>query len=236
MPTVLVADDERLIVNLLRHSLQDEEYDVLTAGDGLSALRLARQHRPDLVILDIAMPGASGLDVCRQLRDDAILRDVLILFLTSRNAVADRVEGLEIGADDYLPKPFDTEELLARVRALLRRSTSDRTDDAPDSHVLRAGALELHPARCAVRVRDEEIELTPVQFDLLYHLMSHPNKVFPAERLLVEVWGYAPGTGDTSLVRWHVKNLRQRIEENPSHPKSLCTVPRQGYVLRSPED
>ncbi|MFO8081824.1 MAG: response regulator transcription factor [Armatimonadota bacterium] len=236
MPTILVADDETLIVNLLRRSLQGEEYDVLTATNGLSALRLTRRHRPDLVILDIAMPGASGLDVCRQLRDDAMLRDILIIFLTSRDEVADRVKGLEIGADDYLPKPFDTEELLARVRALLRRSTPDMADDASASHVLRAGALELHPARCAVRVTDQEAELTPVQFDLLYHLMSHPNEVFPAERLLVEVWGYAPDTGDTSLVRWHVKNLRQRIEEDPSDPRYLCTVPRQGYVLRSPED
>jgi len=164
VPTILVADDEALIVNLLRRRLQDEGYDVLTAADGLSALRVARQHRPDLIVLDIAMPGASGLDVCRQLREDALLSYVLILFLTSRDQVADRIEGLEIGADDYLPKPFDTDELLARVRTLLRRSTSAKATGASETHILRAGDLELHPARCAVAVLGEEVELTPVQF------------------------------------------------------------------------
>ncbi|MFW5869185.1 MAG: response regulator transcription factor [Armatimonadota bacterium] len=235
MPTVLVVDDEEMLVNLLRRQLQTADYDVLTALDGLSALRLARRHRPDLVVLDIAMPGADGLDVCRRLRDDPALSDVLILFLTRRDEVADRVEGLETGGDDYLPKPFNTEELLARIRALLRRSSAEIRANEPEEKVLRVGSLELDPARCVVRVAGEPVDLPPVQFDLLYHFMSHPHEVFASDQLLVQVWGYVPGTGDTSLVRWHIKKLRTQIEPDPSNPRHLRTVPRQGYVLTSPD-
>ncbi|MGI5819159.1 MAG: response regulator transcription factor [Armatimonadota bacterium] len=233
MPTVLVVDDEEMLVNLIRRQLASGGYDVLTAGDGLSALSVARRHRPDLVILDISMPGMSGTEVCRRLREDAMLADILVIFLTSRDAVEDRVKGLEIGADDYLPKPFDTEELLARVRALLRRKTRQGEAQSTAGQPLTVGGLELDHALCVARVRGETYELTPVQFDLLYHLMSHPNEVFSAQQLLAQVWGYAPGSGDTSLVRWHVKNLRERIEADPSEPEYLCTVPRHGYVLRS---
>lgn len=234
MPTVLVVDDEEMLVNLLRRQLDTQGYEVLTATDGLSALSIARRHRPDLVILDISMPGLSGLDVCERLRGDLMLEHILILFLTGRDEVQDRVKGLETGADDYLPKPFDTNELLARVRALLRRIRTEDEDRAEDA-VLHVGAIELDPAGCTASVSGDTFELTPVQFDLLYHLMSHPDEVFAADQLLVQVWGYAPGTGDTSLVRWHIKNLRNRIEDEPSEPKYLCTVPRHGYVLRSEE-
>jgi len=234
VPTVLVVDDEEMLVNLLRRKLCTQGYEVLTATDGLTALSLARHHRPDLVILDISMPGMSGLEVCKRLRADLMLEGVLILFLTSLDEVEDRVEGLESGADDYLPKPFDSNELLARVRALLRRSARGDAEDRDKQQVLRVGELELEPARCSAKLADESFDLTPVQFDLLYYLMSHPDEVFAADQLLVQVWGYAPGTGDTSLVRWHIKNLRKRIETDPSQPEYLITVPRHGYALRSP--
>lgn len=165
-----------------------------------------------------------------------MLEDLLILFLTQRDRVADRVEGLETGADDYLPKPFDTGELLARVKALLRRRKPSCATEQTGEQVLTVGDLKLDPARCTVEVDGETHELTPVQLDLLYHLMSHPGEVFGADQLLAQVWGYAPGTGDTSLVRWHIKNLRNRFEADPSSPKHLCTVPRQGYVLRKPSE
>ncbi len=231
VPTVLVVDDEKILVNLLQRQLRSEGYEVLTALDGLSALSLARRHHPDLAILDISMPGMSGLDLCTRLREDPTLEDLAILFLTQRDRVADRVDGLDSGADDYLPKPFDTTELLARVRALLRRVGSDGMEDDEGDRTLTVGDITLDPARCVVKCDDEEAELTPVQLDLLYHLMSHPGEVFGADQLLVQVWGYAPGTGDTSLVRWHISNLRNRIEDDPSSPTRLRTVPRQGYVF-----
>jgi len=231
--TVLVVDDEEILLNMLQRQLKSEGYDVLTALDGLSALSLARRHRPDLAILDIAMPGMDGLDLCRRLREDLMLEDLLILFLTHRDDIADRVEGLDVGGDDYLPKPFDTSELLARVRALLRRVPGGGHDAPTREQALCVGDLELDAARCTATVAERSLELTPVQLDLLYHLMSHPDQVFGADQLLVQVWGYAPGTGDTSLVRWHVKNLRDRLEPDPSNPKYLCTVPRHGYLVRS---
>ncbi len=235
MSAILVVDDEEMVLSVVQHALQDHGFEVLTASDGPTALNLARRHQPELVVLDINMPGMDGLEVCRRLRGDPVIGDVLILFLTQRDEVDDRVKGLEMGGDDYLPKPFDAEELVARVRAVMRRMSRVRRDETAEAQVLRVGGLTLNAATREAEVDGRRVPLTPVQLDLLYHLMAHPGEVFGAEQLLVQVWGYAPGTGDPSLVRWHMKNLRERLEEDPSSPLYLHTVVRHGYVVRAPE-
>ena len=234
MARILLVDDEDLIISLVRHTLRKEGHEVFVAQDGVTALSEARRHSPELVILDISMPNMSGLQVCERLRGDPKLADVPILFLTGLGSVQDRVQGLDAGGDDYLPKPFDVDELSARVRALLRRRTSHRRQTSPDN-VLEVGDLSLDARSRRVRVGDREVELTPVETDLLRYLMAHADEAFSSEHLLQEVWGYHPGTGDTSLVRWHIKKLRAKIEPDMQQPRYLRTAGRHGYILTSPD-
>jgi len=235
MARILLVDDEELVRSLVRRCLDDEGYEVWTVTDGMSALALARRHLPDLIILDINMPGIDGLEVCRRLRQDPNLRVTPILFLTERGAVKDRVQGLNEGADDYLPKPFDLGELAARVRALLRRAevAADEGSEGDGSASLTVGRLRLDLRSRQVTVGESSVTLTPTEFDLLHHLMAHPDEVFAAEELLEQVWGYYPGTGDTSLVRWHIRNLRAKIERDPAHPRFIKTASHHGYTVAS---
>ncbi len=234
MTQILLVDDEQDLVWALRHSLSDEGYEVLTAYNGVEALNAAQRHRPDLVILDIVMPRLDGLQVCRRLRRDPTLAAVPILFLTVHSAIEDRIKGLDEGGDDYLVKPFDLGELKARVRALLRRARS-ALEQGPEAEgmgpmlVVSSLALDLHA--CQVRVGSETVQLTPTEFDLLRHLMTHPGEVFSTQQLLQQVWGYPPRTGDPGAVRWHVKNLRAKIEPDPAHPVYIRTVHGHGYVF-----
>ncbi len=229
MATVLVIDDEDLVLSLLQRGLRAAGHEVFTANNGLDGIGMARRHSPDVVVLDINMPGVDGFEVCRRLREDPRLSDIPLLFLTKRGEVEERVRGLEAGADDYLPKPFDITELQARVGALLRRvRTTDRED--PRTH-LQVGELTLDRANRVARVRDRTVELTPVEYDLLDHLLAHAGEVFSSDLLLQQVWGYSPGTGDTSLVRWHIRNLREKIEDDPSQPRYIRTVSRHGYTI-----
>ena len=174
------------------------------------------------------------LRVCERLRRDATLAAVPILFLTARDAIEDRIKGLDKGGDDYLVKPFDLRELKARIRALLRRGrATSRVGLAPESHgsLLVLGPLTLDINTRRVRVDGDTRQLTPIEFDLLHYLMVHPGELFSSQELLQQVWGYAPATSDASLVRWHIKNLRTKIERNPAHPLHLRTVPHHGYTL-----
>jgi DNA-binding response OmpR family regulator len=234
MARILVADDEQDLVWAVRHSLSDEGYEVFTAYDGMEAMAIARRHRPDLIILDIAMPRLDGLQVCRKLRRDPTLAAVPILFLTVRNAIEDRIKGLDEGGDDYLTKPFDLEELKARIRALLRRrrfAPEGRPEAKGPGPLLVVGsfALSLHTRQ--VHVGEKVIQLTPTEFDLLHHLMAHPGEIFSSQQLLRQVWGYPPKSADPGLVRWHVRNLRTKIEPDPAHPVYIRTVPRHGYMF-----
>ncbi|MEA3401627.1 MAG: response regulator transcription factor [Armatimonadota bacterium] len=230
MATILVIDDEETVLAACQRRLRDDGHEVLTARNGLDGIGMARRHSPDLVVLDIKMPGVNGLEVCRRLRQDENLGSVPVLFLTGFSTVEQRVEGLDAGGDDYLPKPFSTDELAARVRAILRRA-GGRPEPTGDPSRIEVGALALERNTRRAVVDDRAVSLTPVEFDLLDHLMSHAGEVFSAEQLLQQVWGYSPGTGDGGLVRWHVKNLREKIEDDPSDPQYIKTVFRHGYTI-----
>jgi DNA-binding response OmpR family regulator len=234
MARILLVDDEQDLVWAVRHSLTDEGHEVLTAYDGVEALNVAQRHRPDLIVLDIVMPRLNGLQVCRSLRRDPTLAAVPILFLTVCSAIEDRIRGLDEGGDDYIVKPFDLGELKARVRALLRRARSALQGgpgpEDPDS-LLVVGSLALNLHTCQVRVREKTAQLTPTEFDLLHHLIAHAGEVFSSQQLLQQVWGYPPRTADPALVRWHIKNLRVKIELDPAHPVYIRTVPRHGYMF-----
>ena len=231
MAHVLVVDDEADLVWAVGHALHDEGHTVRVAYDGLEALEIARRQRPDLILLDVSMPRLDGFAFCQSLRGEPGLAGVPVLFLTGRNTVEDRVRGFDEGGDDYLVKPFDLRELKARTRALLRRAAPAAAPPAP-SNILSIGELSLNLHTREVRVGGAACQLTPAEFDLLSYLMQHPNEVCPSERLLREVWGYTPDTAEPGLVRWHVMNLRSKIERDPSRPTYLCTVPRHGYILR----
>jgi two-component system response regulator RpaA len=233
---ILLVDDEQDLVWTLRQSLDDEGYEVATAGDGVVALAVARRRRPDLVILDIVMPRLDGLQVCQALRQDPTLAAVPILFLSVRRGVMDRVTSLDEGGDDYLVKPFDLRELKARIRALLRRhrSTPEQGSGSEDSiPLLVVGLLALDLRTHQVRVGTQPVQLTPTEFALLRHLMIHHGRVFSSPQLLQQVWGYSD-MADPGLVRWHIKNLRAKIESDPAHPTYIRNVHRHGYILDEP--
>lgn len=226
---VLVVDDDIAVAETIERTLTLSGHEVEVAHRGADALLAARQRRPDLVVLDIMMPGMSGIDVCRHLRANPELQYIPILFLTAKGEIADKIEGFEAGADDYLTKPFDLRELDLRVKALLRRSLMSLDEVRSDR--IELGDLVLNCATYELTTRDREVLLTPVEFELMQFLMAHPNKVFSADQLLQEVWDYPPGTGMPDLVRVHVKNLRDKIEPNPRDPAYIKNVLRRGYMV-----
>jgi len=230
MAEILVVDDDRDVAQSIELALRRRGFLVTIANSGVEALKTLRRYRPDLLILDVLMPGMSGLEVCRRLRADAKLSDLPIIFLTARGQENDRIEGLKAGADDYISKPFNLEELLLRVKAVLRRANKDLVEERPD--VLETSELVLDSRTFEVQTPEKRgILLTPTEFDLLYHLMLHAGQVFSSERLLQEVWDFPYDTGSTDLVRAHVKNLREKVEPDPKHPAYVRTVPRHGYVV-----
>jgi DNA-binding response OmpR family regulator len=221
-PRVLVVEDDEDIAQALQRSLRLEGYEVRTSFDGERALDDARSFVPDLVLLDLGLPGLDGLDVAKRLRADG---DVPILMLTARDALESRVEGLDAGADDYLVKPFERQELLARMRALLRRRPPR------GSASLSVGDLELNPDTHEVRREDRQIELTQREFELLEYLMRNERIVISRQRLLDEVWGYDPFS-TTNTIEVFVSNLRRKLEAG-GEPRLLHTIRGAGYVLRA---
>jgi two-component system response regulator MprA len=219
---VLVVEDDVEIADVLRRSLRQEGHEVRTAGDGVEALAVAREFLPDLVILDLGLPRLDGVEVCKRLRDDG---DVSILMLTARSETADRVTGLDSGADDYIVKPFERKELLARMRALLRR----RPPRGAAS--LRVGELVLNLDTREVRRGDRELDLTNREFELLEYLMRNERLVVSRERLLEEVWGYDP-MALTNTIDVFISNLRRKLEEG-DQPRILHTKRGAGYVIRA---
>jgi DNA-binding response OmpR family regulator len=224
--SILVVEDEATLQLSLRYNLEREGYTVVSAEDGDAGLRLARQKRPDLYILDIMLPGIDGLSLCRILRRET---QAPILMLTARVEEVDRVAGLETGADDYLTKPFGMRELVARVRALLRRA--DAGPKWTEKPILESDGLVIDARRRQVEKDGGRVSLKPKEFDLLAFLMSHPGEVFSREELLQRVWGYEFG-GGSRTVDVHVRWLRERIEDEPSQPKLVQTVRGAGYRFR----
>lgn len=231
MAHVLLVDDDADLVWGVRYALTDEGYEVSAAFNSADALVLAKERRPDVIVLDVIMPGLNGIELCHILRRDAGLASVPILFLSASRAVVDFIRGLDEGGDDYMGKPFDLNELKARIRALLRRSEGAPRAVSDVSHVLVAGPLRLDPSARSLEIDGAPVSITPAELTLLEFMMTHPGEVFSARQLLEEVWGYPSGTSDPGLVRWHIRNLREKIEGDPAEPVFIRTVPRFGYIL-----
>ncbi len=222
MKKILVVDDESTLLATLKYTLERERFEVITAADGESALSLARLQHPALVLLDLMLPGVDGLQVCRILRHEM---QVPILMLTAKAEEADKVLGLELGADDYMTKPFSMRELIARVHALLRRSESQA---GGAGEVLRSGDLAVDTRKREVRRRDTAIALKPKEFELLAFFLLHRARAFTREQILNEIWGY-DYAGDTRTVDVHVRWLREKIEDEPAKPTRLITIRGTGY-------
>ena len=234
--TLLVAEDQTDIRDLLVLNLRGAGYDVTAVGDGVAALASQNEQASDLLILDLMMPGMDGLEVCKALRSRG--RSTPILMLTAKSTELDRVLGLELGADDYLTKPFSLPELLARVKALLRRAdllrAAQAQAQAPGQQAaaaLRNGDLEILPAKRQVRYRGDALEFTALEFDLLLHFASHPGHVFSRSQLLTAVWGYTHD-GYEHTVTTHINRLRAKLEADPMRPELILTVRGAGYKMR----
>jgi len=260
---ILIIEDDDIVARTIERLLRGAEFHTYVAGTGVDGLQLARRRIPDLVILDVIMPGMNGYEVCQEMRADPLLKDVPILFLTAKAKDEDRISGFKAGADDYLSKPFNMEELILRVRAIIKRSRGaksmetepekkpavglgaifsifnkkeEETREIPpnmisaNGYTLNTQTFELDTPHMG------KIRLTPVQFDLLYHLMSHLNEIFSPARLLDEVWNYPSNTGSPDLVRVHIKNLRERVEIDAKNPTFIKTVSGYGYTISTEKD
>jgi two-component system OmpR family response regulator len=224
---VLIVEDDVNLLETLKYNLRKEGYEIVTASDGQRAIEVARKEKPDVIILDIMLPKINGFEVCRILRKEMT---VPILMLTAKADETDKIIGLEIGADDYMTKPFSTRELLARVRAMVRRA---KMADAPSIDVqasLKIGSLEVDNARHRASLSGVPLELSPKEFDLLVFLIKNKGLVFSREQLLEKVWGY-DFAGDSRTVDVHIRWLRQKIETDPTHPEYFVTVRGTGYKL-----
>ena len=221
---VLIIEDEPGLAESVRYALETEGFDVIVAATGTAGLDLARSAGPDLILLDLMLPELSGLDVCRQIRSDS---DVPIIMLTAKDSEADKVAGLELGADDYMTKPFSTRELIARIRAHLRRVTK-AGQFIDTNEVLRGGRIELDIDAHVARVAGDEVQLRPKEFELLESLMRRTNRLAARHTLIDEIWGPSY-FGDTKTLDVHIKRLREKLEEDSSKPKHIVTVRGLGY-------
>lgn len=224
---ILVVDDERVITDVVEEYLRHAGYEVAVAGDGIDAMNLVREWGPDLVVLDLMLPGLDGLEVCRRIRIES---SVPIIMLTARGDETDRIVGLELGADDYVAKPFSPRELVARVRSVLRRVQQPSIPD--DKRIIRIEDLSVNSKKREVVVRGMEANLTAKEFDLLYFLASHAGQVFSRGQLMDQVWDYHY-EGDYSTVTVHIRRLREKIEADPERPRYIKTVWGVGYKLEA---
>ncbi|MGM9999361.1 MAG: response regulator [Candidatus Bruticola sp.] len=225
---ILVVDDEANIVSLLRYNLEQQGFEVICASDGNEAINLARREHPDLILLDIMLPGLTGTDVTRAIRKES---KTPIIMVTAKGEEIDKVLGLEMGADDYVTKPFSPRELVARIKAVLRR-TSDHSEEKDE---ITFDKLSINLVKHEVRKNGQIVELKPKEFDLLRLMATNPGKVYTRDFLLEQLWGY-DYLGDTRTVDVHMRRLRQKIEDDPSNPKQLRTVHGIGYKFQHDEN
>ena len=243
--SILIIEDDKIVGKTIERCLRGDDYRVSIAETGVEGLQAARRTPPDLVILDVVMPGMDGYTVCAEMRHDTMLAEVPILFLTARAKDEDKIAGLTSGADDYMTKPFNVDELLLRIQAILRRSRRSQAE-ADNSPAGKAKKTKAKADKKMIKIGDyllntqsyefsgpqtNKFRLTPIQYDLLYHLMTHPGEIFSPSRLLDEVWDYPSDAGSPDLVRVHIKNLRERIEQDPKNPVFIRTVPGYGYTI-----
>lgn len=220
---ILVVDDEEHIVELLQFNLSNVGYKVITANNGIDALKKVKENKPDLLLLDLMLPGMDGLDVCKEVKRDKETSKTSIIMLTAKSEELDKILGLELGADDYITKPFSIRELLARVKAVLRRSNTDEVGEIYES-----GRLKLDFERHEVLVNNEKVELTLKEFELLEILVKNKEKILKREVLLDKVWGYEY-IGETRTVDVHIRYLRKKIEDDDKNPKFIETIRGVGY-------
>jgi two-component system response regulator VicR len=228
--TVLIVEDEQNIVDILAFNLSRDGYDTIEAYDGTTGLQLALEHNPDLILLDLMLPGMNGFEVCRKVRESG--SSTPILMLTAREEEADKVMGLELGADDYITKPFSMRELLARVKANIRRRSLDAGTRAPSENLLRQGQLVVDLSAVTVQKNGVTIEVTQKEFDLLTCLLTAPGKVYSREELMEKVWNY-DYFGDMRTVDVTVRRLREKIEDDPGDPKFIRTKRGTGYYCEN---
>lgn len=230
-PRILIVDDEPNLARVLRTGLAARGYDVRVAADGISAFETYQDFHPDLVVTDLAMPNMDGLELCRKLRS---VSQIPIIVLSVRGEERTKVEALDAGADDYVTKPFGIDELLARVRAALRRAANAKQDEPQPATMLEQGDFRIDLAARRVTVKDKEIHLTPKEYELLVHFARHAGKVLTQRTLLAAVWG-GDYTEQAEYLRVFVGNLRKKIEPEPSHPRYILTEPWVGYRFNSGE-
>jgi two-component system, OmpR family, response regulator VicR len=229
MKKILVVDDERPIADILKFTLEKEGYAVICAYDGEEALFLAQEHEPDLILLDIMLPKLDGMEVCRMVR---MHHHMPIIMLTAKDSEVDKVVGLELGADDYVTKPFGTRELIARIKAHLRRSDRARKEEAMD-HLVLIGSLEIDPVSYTVKKDGVSLDLTQREFTLLHYFAMHCGQVLTRDHLLQAVWGY-DYFGDARTVDVTIRRLREKIEDDPSNPQFIITRRGLGYTCKNP--
>ena len=231
--SILVVDDEPSIVELLTFNLKKEGYDVLKAYDAEEALKIAEDNETDMFIVDIMLPGMDGFELVRNLRATEKFRQTFVIFLSAKSEEFDKVLGLELGADDYITKPFSVREVLARIRAVFRRMQQSAQAKEERPKKILARDFEIDTEKYEVRVRNRMVSLTPLEFELLRFLAENEGKVFSRDVLLDKLWGY-DYYGDTRTVDVHIRRLRTKIEEDASNPKYIITVRGQGYKFRDP--
>jgi len=230
LPKILIVDDEQPIRELVKFNLEREGFQVLQAGDGNAALTLARSENPDLIVLDVMLPGQDGLTVCRSLHQDPYTHSIPIIMLSARGEELDKVLGLEMGADDYITKPFSPRELVARVKARLRRQTAEAQVNEQSGRIT-VGKLVIDQDRFIVSYNGIKQDLTPKEFELLRYLARNPGKVFTRDFLLEQIWGY-DFAGDSRTVDVHIRHIRQKLEQIPGAPQFIETVRGVGYRFK----